>query len=73
VANTDGAQTGERQAYFGELGEVRTPVYDRERLAVGQRVSGPAIVEDEWSTVVVYPEQGLSVDDYGNLILEVAR
>jgi N-methylhydantoinase A len=71
AANGDGAQVGERQAYFGELGEVTTPVYNRDRLAAEQRLRGPAIVEDEWSTVVVYPGQTLAVDEYGNLLLEV--
>jgi N-methylhydantoinase A len=67
------ARRGDRQAYFGELGEVATPVYDRARLVPEQRLSGPAIVEDEWSTTVVYPGHTLTVDQYGNLLMEARR
>jgi len=43
-----------------------TAVYDGERLAVGNRVSGPAIVETSDTTVVVHPGRTLGVDALGN-------
>ena len=46
------------------------PVYAREQLQAGHRLDGPALVEEWNSTVLVLPEQMLSVDAYGNLILE---
>jgi N-methylhydantoinase A len=67
-----GAKKGQRLTYFREIGEIRTSVYDRTLLGVEQRVLGPAIIEDEWSTTVVYPGQAVVVDQYGNLILEVS-
>ena len=59
-----------RDVYFEEPGFVRCPVYRREQLSPGMAIQGPAIIEDEDSTVVV-PERGdLSVTDRGMLIIE---
>jgi len=52
----------ERQAYFPEAGGYRaTPVYAGELLRTGQRVEGPAIVEEETTTIVVFPGLTLQV------------
>jgi N-methylhydantoinase A len=44
----------------------KTPVYDGEQLAVGNRIKGPAIVETSDTTVVVHPGRTLAVDTLGN-------
>jgi N-methylhydantoinase A len=44
----------------------KTPVYDGEKLAVGNTVKGPAIVETSDTTVVVHPRRTLRVDALGN-------
>jgi N-methylhydantoinase A len=44
----------------------KTPVYDGERLAIGNRIRGPAIVETSDTTVVVHPGRTLAVDSLGN-------
>ena len=56
-----------RRAYFCELGETDLAVFDRDRLAPGEEIEGPAAVEETWSTTIVYPDQRLAVDEYGNL------
>jgi N-methylhydantoinase A len=67
----DGTPPGERMAYFDELGRrVPTPVWARSALVAGQRIAGPAIVEQADTTTVAYPGQELRVDDEGNLLLE---
>jgi N-methylhydantoinase A len=51
-----GARKGTRKAYFPSAGGfVDTAVFDRYRLEAGDRVDGPAIVEERESTVVVPP------------------
>jgi N-methylhydantoinase A len=45
---------------------AKTAVYDGERLAVGNTVKGPAIVETSDTTVVVHPGRTLTVDALGN-------
>jgi N-methylhydantoinase A len=47
----------------------RTPVYDGERLAIGNTIRGPAIVETSDTTVVVHPSSRLHVDALGNFEL----
>ncbi|HMJ96638.1 MAG TPA: hydantoinase/oxoprolinase family protein [Thermoleophilaceae bacterium] len=59
-----------RDAYFPEAGGyVECPVYDRYRLAVGDAIGGPALIEERESTTVVLPEQVAEVDEQGNLVL----
>ena len=48
---------------------VETPVYDERRLAAGISLTGPAIVESPFTTVVVPPGATLSVDPYRNLVI----
>jgi len=63
------AESDPRRADFdGEWQEV--PVFDRERMGEGSRVSGPAIVEFKESTCVVRPGWRGAVDGVGNLVLE---
>lgn len=66
----DDAFVRERQAFFPETGKVPMCVYQRERLGKGAILQGPAVVEDEWSTTLVYPGQHLHMDRWGTLIIE---
>jgi N-methylhydantoinase A len=64
---TDRAVTGTRRVFFDDW--VDTPTYDRPRLAPGDVVAGPAIIEEFGSTVPVHPGFAAAVDGYGNLLL----
>ncbi len=65
------ALKGERRAYFPDRGGyVATPVFDRQRLGVGARVTGPALIEERESTIVACPGQVARVDRLGCVILE---
>ncbi len=55
--------------FAGESHETR--IYDGSRLPVGATFDGPAVVEGTESTTVVPPEQRVSVDEYGTLLVEV--
>ncbi|OLC16514.1 MAG: hypothetical protein AUH29_05040 [Candidatus Rokubacteria bacterium 13_1_40CM_69_27] len=62
-----------RKAYFPEArGYVDCPVYDRYRLAVGMSLTGPAIVEERESTTVLPPGAVATVDEYANLVVQIA-
>jgi N-methylhydantoinase A len=68
------ARRGRRAAYFVEVGRaVLTPTYAREELRAGNRIAGPALVEEHASTTVVLPGDRLRVDGFGNLDIEIAR
>ena len=47
------AGVGRRPAWFGRL--VETPVHDRGAMAGGDRVTGPVLIEEQESTLVVPP------------------
>ncbi|MCI0546391.1 MAG: hydantoinase/oxoprolinase family protein [Candidatus Rokubacteria bacterium] len=67
----DGGPAGRQRAYFPETGEVDLPRHGREGLRPGAAIAGPALVEDAWSTTVVYPGQRCAADAEGNLVIEV--
>jgi N-methylhydantoinase A len=57
--------------YDGDAHETR--IYDRDRLPADAEFDGPAIVEGGESTVVVRPDQRVTVDEFGSLLVEVGR
>jgi N-methylhydantoinase A/oxoprolinase/acetone carboxylase beta subunit len=65
------ARKGERPAYWPEAGDFRTtPIFAYESLRPGNVVEGPAIVEGEYTTMVVPPLMRFSIDERGLGILE---
>jgi N-methylhydantoinase A len=63
---------GCRRAFFGDAcGFVPTPIYDRGRLAPGQRIQGPAIIEQSDTTVVIHPRQLAQLRADGGIVIEV--
>jgi N-methylhydantoinase A len=72
------AITGERSAFLpdfapsGANGWTTCPVYDRAKLRAGNRISGPAIIEQMDATTIVPPAMTATVEPYLNLILEAA-
>ncbi len=59
-----------RRVYVGGV-EVECPTYSRAVLPLGFRFEGPAVVEQDDSTTLVEPGSTATVDEAGNLILEV--
>ena len=65
--------SGTRDVYWKETGWVSCPLYQRADIAPEQKISGPAIIEEYGSTVVVPSRWTLRADRYRNLILEIAN
>ncbi|WP_042355697.1 hydantoinase/oxoprolinase family protein [Bacillus rubiinfantis] len=59
-----------RPVYFEGQGWLNSQVYYRHLLGKHAQLSGPAIVEEASASTIVYPGQSLSVDEYGNLIID---
>ncbi len=60
------AHTGSRECHWPETGEsVETDCYTFELLKPGNLVIGPAIIEAEFTTIVLPPGQQFSIDKYG--------
>jgi N-methylhydantoinase A len=65
------ARKGKRKAHFAELGGlVEVPVYNRDLLAPGNAIPGPAIIEERITTIVVHPGWDARVDGFENVVME---
>jgi N-methylhydantoinase A len=64
------ARTGTRKAYFGKR-FVATPIFSRAQLLAGNKIAGPALIEEHASTTVLMPGDKMTVDAYGNLLITV--
>ena len=65
---------GKRPVYFAEAGpHLDTPGYDRARLVAGNRIAGPALIEEYASTTVLHPGDAVTVDAFGDLVIEILR
>jgi N-methylhydantoinase A len=62
-----------RRVWFPETGFVTAPVYDRDQLPAGCRITGPAVIEQMDTTTVVPPKARLKSGRFGYLHLELAR
>ena len=65
------ASTATRPVWFG--GWIETPVYDRERLPLAASISGPAVLEQMDTTILLHPGDHATQDSDGNLIVEVGK
>jgi N-methylhydantoinase A len=67
------ALKGTRPIYLPERGEfAECPVYDRYKLALGEVVRGPMLVEERESTCLLHEGDVATVDASGNLVAEIA-
>jgi len=69
-AATGQAEPACRRPVVFDDGAHDTPVYDRDVLRAGHRISGPALIEEAASVTVMPPGMRLEVDTMGNLRLE---
>jgi N-methylhydantoinase A len=67
------AARGRQPVYFSGVGTVDTATYDRTLLQAGNRINGPALIEEHASTTVVWPQDKVEVDVFGNLHIEIGR
>ena len=66
------ALKGHRDVWFPATGMAPCAVYDRYRLVPGERLDGPAVVEERESTVVIGPDASFAADAHGNLLMDIA-
>jgi len=63
-----------RQVYsMRAQGSVECRVYQRDRLGAGDRIEGPAAVEEAGTTTVIDSGDVLSVEEHGCLVVDIAR
>ncbi len=67
---SDEAFLGEQKVVFDQK-VTKTQILVRDKLLSGNTIEGPAIVIEYSSTIVIPPFAKASVDEYGNMILEI--
>lgn len=60
-----------RRAWMGEAGALDVPVWRRRQLGPGMSLVGPAVIEEQTSTTVIYPGQRARIDSHGSLEIEI--
>jgi len=66
------AVKSERDIDYALEGRHTAKCFDGDKLEPGMTLTGPAIVEDAGTTVVIHPGDAVSVDGYGNLHIVLA-
>ena len=72
--NAKAALKGYRKAIFEASGKAtKTPIYDGEKLGVGAKVLGPAIVEEVTTTIVIEPGWAAVLDATGSYVITAKK
>jgi N-methylhydantoinase A len=67
---SDRGQRGKRAVIFDPK-PVETPIFLRSGFKSGDRLDGPAVIEDIGATILVYPGDKMQVNEFGHLVIEV--
>jgi N-methylhydantoinase A len=67
------AYTGKRPVYFDGDGFIDTRTFARAALLAGNRIEGPALIEEHASTSVLLPGDTVEVDRFGNLDVKIGN
>ncbi|MEO4042571.1 hydantoinase/oxoprolinase family protein [Hoeflea sp. CAU 1731] len=70
-ADASAALKGRREVDFALEGSHDTAIYDGLKLKPGMKFTGPAIIEDPGTTVVINPGCGVDIDAYGNIHIDM--
>ncbi|MEK4556194.1 hydantoinase/oxoprolinase family protein [Jeotgalicoccus sp. FSL K6-3177] len=65
------ALKGEREVFYEESGWIHVSVYDKNKLKVEESVTGPAIIEEQSTSIILHDGDVLQKDKYGNLVIEI--
>jgi N-methylhydantoinase A len=67
------ARRGTRTVSFEGAGAVQANVFDRTKLLHGNEIHGPAIIEEVASTTVVEPDDTVTVNAFGHLVMKLGQ
>ena len=76
IAQMDGSKiqgtappAGSRHVYIGEW--LEAPVYTADAMTAGSEIDGPAIIDSDFTTILVWPGDSAAVDSMGGIELRV--
>ncbi|MCX5514698.1 5-oxoprolinase [Kaistia algarum] len=65
------AVKGRREVDYATEGVHLATIYDAEKLEPGMQFSGPAVIEDPGTTIVIHPGNFVTIDEFGNTHIEM--
>jgi len=69
-ATSSAVAMGDREAFdFAKNEMAKFHIYDRDMLEAGMKFSGPTIVQEAASATIVFSDQIVEVDEYGQLLI----
>ena len=68
----DGGERGKRPVIFVDK-PIPCPIYLRSGVKAGDRLDGPAVIEELGATILLYPGDLMEVNEFGHLVIEVGR
>jgi N-methylhydantoinase A len=68
--DADRGERGRRRVIF-ESEPVDCPIYLRTGFKPGDRLEGAAVIEEVGATILLYPGDGMQVNEFGHLVIEV--
>jgi N-methylhydantoinase A len=69
-ATKEATSVGAREAYdFASENVTMFKIYDRDLLGYGMVFEGPAIIQEDASATIVFSDQVVEVDEYGQLLI----
>jgi N-methylhydantoinase A len=69
----DQGERGKRPVIFDNGRQaVNCPIYLRSGLKAGDRLTGPAVIEELGATILLYPGDEMQVNDFSHLVIDVA-
>lgn len=69
TTDVDAALKGHRALRFGGEARADAPVYDRQALAPGHRIAGPAVIDQNDTTILVPPGFAAEVAPLGDIVM----
>jgi N-methylhydantoinase A len=68
----DEGERGRRPVLFdNEQQPLLCPIFLRSGLKAGDRIDGPAVIEEMGATILLYPDDRMQVNEFGHLTIEI--
>jgi N-methylhydantoinase A len=73
-SGSDSGERGKRPVIF-ESGQppVSCPIFLRDGFKAGDRLDGPAVIEESGATILLYPGDRMEVNEFGHLVIDVEK
>jgi N-methylhydantoinase A/oxoprolinase/acetone carboxylase beta subunit len=73
-SDNDKGERGKRPVIFDDgHPAIASPIYLRTGLKSGDRIEGPAVIEESGATILLYPNDKMQVNEWDHLVIDIGR